>query len=73
MGGALTTDRPKKLGLLVEAAGLFREAALGFGQDSDSSPCICLPAMVECRLFFLSKVKNMETQKRAERDLDIQL
>lgn len=29
------TDRPRKLGLLVEAAGLFRGAALGFGQDSD--------------------------------------
>lgn len=38
------TDRPRKLELLVEAAGLFHEAALGFGQDSDSSLCICLPA-----------------------------
>lgn len=57
------TDRPRKLGLLVEAAGLFREAALGFGEDSDSSPCICLPAMVECRLFFLSKVKHGDTEE----------
>lgn len=38
------TDRPRKLGLLVEAAGLFHEATLGFGQDSDSSLCICPPA-----------------------------
>lgn len=39
------TDRSRKLGLLVEAAGLFHEAALGFGRDSDSSPRIYLPAM----------------------------
>lgn len=64
MGGALTTDRPRKLGLLVEAAGLFCEAALGFSQDSDSSPCICLPEMVECRLLvFLSKVKHGDTEE----------